>query len=608
MESKRTVWINVTTSSQWNRAVVGVVRVEKELSFGLQRLYPEGCFKRCIWQDGGFVEYIPTALEASPEPPAPVEQAAPVPPAPPLLFPILSRRDAAKSIAQGALSLAPSRSRPAINRLIGFFKGKLARLVYSNRYRQLKQYFQRPHWVRSEVAEVLSKEVFGKELFGKDVVAKTRGSIFNPGDVLLSVGLDWDYPYAQEFIRLRGVESVKIIRCCYDLIPVLYPQYCVADVAAHFTRYFLDVADSADRVLCISKQSERDLKDLLSRAGGRAVPTDVFTLGDNVVEGLADSIGDSVRDIVAEPFILYVPTIERRKNHQVLYQAYHQLCQQGRQEQLPKLVFVGMRGWGVDELFKDIELDPAIKGSIVFANHVNDAELRLLYQQAVCCVFPSLYEGWGLPVAEALAMGKIVLSSDRGSLTEVGGELVTYIDPWHPAQWAEEIWRVATDPAYHKALSAKVASGYAPRQWCDTAAAVKSIIDELLTPDAIVQTYYCAYDLKPGIGQRVGPLIVSRGEKGLLFEGPRKALVPGHYRLQLWDRPADRKSGSCSLHILADGRELAALQKLDFNTAGDSQPLLSIEFEMPSAARCFDVRCELISGELSVEKLLLVSR
>ncbi|MBV1927939.1 MAG: hypothetical protein KUG81_00285, partial [Gammaproteobacteria bacterium] len=308
MENNRTVWINVTTSIQWNRAVVGVVRVETELSLGLEKLYPEGCFKRCVWQHDRFVEYFPASIETLSEASVADEQ-PPVPPASPvpaLLFPILSRRDAAKSIAQGAVSLAPSRLRPAINRVICFFKNKLARLVYSQRYRQFKQYFRHPDLVVTEVAEV----------FGK-----TTESIFNPGDVLLSVGLDWDYPYAQEFVRLRGVESVKVVRCCYDLIPVLYPQYCVADVAAHFTRYFLDVADSADRVLCISKQSESDLKDLLCRTGGRPVPTDVFTLGDNVVEGLVDSIGDSVRNIAGEPFILYVSTIERRKNHQVLYQA-----------------------------------------------------------------------------------------------------------------------------------------------------------------------------------------------------------------------------------------------------------------------------------------------
>ena len=592
MDNKPTVWINVTTSSQWSRAVVGVVRVEKELSLGLEKLYPEGCYKRCVWQNNKFVEYVPAPGETLPEASVADDQPAAqsVQPSFPLLFPILSRRDAAKSIAQGALSLAPSRFRPVINRVICFFKNRLARLVYSQRYRQFKQCFQRPGIVSAEVAEV----------FGK-----TAESIFNPGDILLSVGLDWDYPFTTEFMRLRRAESVKIVRCCYDLIPVLYPQYCVADVAAHFTRYFLDVADSCDRVLCISKQSESDLNDLLFRTGGRPVNTRVFTLGDNVVEGRAESIGNEVRDIVAAPFILYVSTIERRKNHQVLYQAYHQLCKEGKKGLLPKLIFVGMRGWGVDELLKDIELDPAVKDTIVLCNHVNDAELQLLYQQSVCCVFPSLYEGWGLPVAEALALGKIVLSSDRGSLKEVGGDLVTYIDPWHSGAWAEEIERIVSDHDYRTRLSERVSSSYVPRQWCDTAVSVKSVLDELLVSSPEPQTFYCGYDLTVGVGQPVGPLIKSRDQPGLLFSGPHKMLSPGRYVLEIWDRPAQRAAGCCSVCVYGDGVVLSAQDEIDFSPTQAQQPLLSLSFELSTQVNDFDVQCRLSAGEISVERLVL---
>ena len=70
-----------------------------------------------------------------------------------------------------------------------------------------------------------------------------------------------------------------------------------------------------------------------------------------------------------------------------------------------------MPGWGVGDLLKDIELDPLTKGMIVQLNHVNDAELLRLYESSMFCVFPSLYEGWGLPVGEALSLGKAVLCS-----------------------------------------------------------------------------------------------------------------------------------------------------------------------------------------------------
>lgn len=593
MKSQKTVWINVTTSSAWSRAVVGIVRVELELSAGLEKLYPKGSFKRCIWQNGAFVEHLsmPAAHQREVGPKEKgvgrvvikARQA-------PLLYPVLSRREAIKSLAQGVLSLAPSRFRPLLSRVLHFLRGRLARFVYSPFYLRLKQ--------RGGVASVRAGVT--------DLVHKKQSSIFAPGDVLLSVGLDWDYPYAQEFSRLKKSESVKIVRCCYDLIPVLYPQYCVADVAAHFTRYFLDLADSADQVLCISRQSESDLNGLLSSAGGRVVSTKVFVLGDNIVEEGSDQIGDVVHDIAAQPFILYVSTVERRKNHQVLYQAYHHLCKQGKKDKLPRLVFVGMQGWGVDELLKDLELDPVTKGMILLCNHVNDAELRLLYQKALCCVFPSLYEGWGLPVGEALAMGKIVLSSDRGSLKEVGGDLVTYIDPWHPKAWAEKIWEIVSDDEYRQAFTNRVKSGYIPRQWQDVAVSVKVVLDALLESPAQTQTFYAGYDLVTDIGLSVGSEVCSRGKLGRLFEGPHKAMSAGVYLLEVWDCPDRRVAGSCSIRVLADGREIAHKRDITFAADQGGALLESVSIELPRPIRDLNVQCELVAGELVIDKVVFL--
>jgi glycosyltransferase involved in cell wall biosynthesis len=140
-----------------------------------------------------------------------------------------------------------------------------------------------------------------------------------------------------------------------------------------------------------------------------------------------------------------------------------------------------MQGWGVGDLLKDIELDPLTRDLIVRLHHVTDAELRALYDAAKFCVFPSLYEGWGLPVGEALSLGKAVLCSDRGSLPEVGGDLVRYVDPWSPRAWADEIYRLATDDVWRLGWEDKAKSEYGLRTWDETGVAVKVEIDKLLT-------------------------------------------------------------------------------------------------------------------------------
>jgi glycosyltransferase involved in cell wall biosynthesis len=96
-------------------------------------------------------------------------------------------------------------------------------------------------------------------------------------------------------------------------------------------------------------------------------------------------------------------------------------------------------------------------------------------------LYPSFYEGWGLPVGEALALGKAVLSSDRGSLPEVGGDLVRYVDPWNPVAWAEAIWRLVDDDKEREAIASKVRVTYTAKKWEETAATVKSLIDGILT-------------------------------------------------------------------------------------------------------------------------------
>lgn len=434
-----TIWMNVTTSASWTGAPMGIVRVERCLEDGLAALLGER-FKRCVWRDGDFEEWTPPPRAPGGSSDRSAEEEA-------WVVPLLPRRQALVGLGQALLSLAPAALRPAINRGLQLCRPKDAAQVAGDARR--------------------------------DFVSPAVGKLFRPGDVLLSVGLDWDHAFPAVLDRLRRQRGVRIVTCCYDLIPVLYPQYCAEDMVGLFTRHFLNLARGSDLVLCISRQSERDFLGFVARHGMPAPATCVFPLGDNVPDGGSGAVSPQVRALCEEPFILFVSTIERRKNHEVLYRAYHLLCAEGRGAGLPKLVFVGMPGWGVQDFLKDVELDPLTRDLVVVLNRVTDAELAVLYRHARFCVFPSFYEGWGLPVGEALAMGKAVLSSDRGSLVEAGGQFARYVDPWNPRAWAEAIHDLATDPDSLSRLENEVRAGYEPRRWDDAALAVKAAIEAL---------------------------------------------------------------------------------------------------------------------------------
>ena len=465
-----TVWMNLTTSANWRRPPVGIVRVERSLSVELAKLYGD-CFRYCIWQDNKFVEWSPkletNALDNSGHNNVALLQPVSEDPNKPI-FPILTKRKALVALGQGCLSLMPKKLQPHFNRLLYALRPRVDRLLM---HRWSKHFLV---MIRGKAPQT---EITAQHAV--DRMPEDNG-LFSSGDVLISLGLDWDYPFYKEFYFLRKHHGIKVVTCCYDLIPVLYPQYCVHDVAGLFASYFLEVADGSDLVLCISRQTENDLNELLNRTGGARPSTHVFPLGDNVPIAGTEEISSPVKAICQEPFILFVSTIERRKNHEVLYRAYHLLCAQGNRGILPKLVFVGMQGWGVSELLKDIELDPLTRNMIIRLNHVTDTELRFLYDQAKFCVFPSLYEGWGLPVGEALSIGKAVICSNRGSLPEVGGKLVRYVDPWNSQAWAEEILRMVTDDVWREYWEENAKKQYQAKTWTDAALSIHRVIHEEL--------------------------------------------------------------------------------------------------------------------------------
>ena len=132
---------------------------------------------------------------------------------------------------------------------------------------------------------------------------------------------------------------------------------------------------------------------------------------------------------------------------------------------MPQLVFVGLQGWGVGDLLADLRLDPRIKQYVNILNHVTDDDLVRLYSSAYFTVYPSLYEGWGLPVAESLAHGKLCLATTAASVPEVGGTLIDYIDPWDVDSWAQKIQWYCDNPQDLRAREERIRRDYKVDSW-----------------------------------------------------------------------------------------------------------------------------------------------
>jgi glycosyltransferase involved in cell wall biosynthesis len=168
-------------------------------------------------------------------------------------------------------------------------------------------------------------------------------------------------------------------------------------------------------------------------------------------------------------YILFVSTIEIRKNHRLLVRVWQRLLARHGADAIPVLVFAGQVGWMVDDLLADLAASGYLGGKVEHRPGLSDEELDEAYRGCLFTVFPSLCEGWGLPIAESLAHGKFCLASNRASIPEVGGDLIDYFDPSDDDDALAKVERLLFEPGYLAAREARLRAEYRPCTWADCA-------------------------------------------------------------------------------------------------------------------------------------------
>lgn len=263
-------------------------------------------------------------------------------------------------------------------------------------------------------------------------------------------------------------------------------------------------------------------------------------------------------------------------------------------------------------MMKDIELDPLTTGLIIQLYHVSDKELNLLYKQALFCVYPSLYEGWGLPVAEALSLGKAVIASDQGSLPEVGGELVRYVSPWNTQGWADAILEWIQHPDLVKDQEQEIRKNYTSRTWKGTALIIKDLINELLTEEETEITLYPGYDCYTEVGLSIGACLKALGENsGFLMYGPYKKLNAGKYTITIWDDPTVRNEGKVTIDFVINRGKSKLFEAESYPiavTEDGSLPLIKFEIQAEQDISDYEIRCWIFAQQQLVIKKIVITQ
>lgn len=322
-----------------------------------------------------------------------------------------------------------------------------------------------------------------------------------PGDVLAILGSAWGQPGLFKAVqRLKG-DGAAVVVLLYDLIPVLMPGF-PEGIVQEFRHYLPRVARLADRVPTISDSTRHDFDRYCHARGWTAPPGATTKLAaDQWTASRREKMGLSEERAWERPFALFVSTIEVRKNHILALRCWRQLIERLGAESVPDLVCVGRLGWSVLEFLEEYESTRGLGGKVHVLDSVPESQLAALYRDCLFTVYPSLYEGWGLPVSESFQWGRPVVCARNSSLPEVGLDLARYFENDDLDALVAAVESYVSDPEVLGRDAQRIADEYQAPSWDDVA-------DVLTAEISVARTHRheVAASLQLGIEYGVQPL------------------------------------------------------------------------------------------------------
>ncbi len=302
-----------------------------------------------------------------------------------------------------------------------------------------------------------------KEFISPEITQSlTIPSFLKKDAIFVSLGLDWDHSNYQLLYWLKKRVGFEFVGAFYDGIPILRPELLASEYfSQRFFVHFYYLAHLSDRVFAISNHSKSEF-ELISKEH-RIEPPELKTiyLG-NTIPKIAENYEPPKREHSKE-YIIYVSTIESRKNHKLLIDVWQKFIKDG--VDVPDLILIGMQGWGVEEMMRIYEKDKKLQKKVHFYRDVDDDELSYLYQNSKFTLFPSLAEGWGLGAIESLLFGKVCLISTAPSLVEATQNLMPSFEVDDVDGWSKEIQKLCEDEDYLKSLEKRIEEKFISRSW-----------------------------------------------------------------------------------------------------------------------------------------------
>jgi glycosyltransferase involved in cell wall biosynthesis len=289
------------------------------------------------------------------------------------------------------------------------------------------------------------------------------------GDIFVMVGAFWHCDNFTMMARLRG-DGVLFGLFIHDLIQIRNPEYVHHAATEKFRQTLIDALTTAHFVITNSRFVADDVQSFLNEQLNFSLPIRAVPLATELpqITGGNEPVDIEAASLPADSFVLCVGTLEIRKNQMFLIRIWERLVAEFA-SRAPDLVFVGKWGYKAEELKLFVEKG-GLRDRIHILETASDVTLRYLYQNCLFTAYPSLAEGFGLPIGESLAYGKPCVAANTTSLPEVGQDFARYVDPLDVDQGYQVFRSILADPSELGARKKHIGEHFRPKTWSRFAA------------------------------------------------------------------------------------------------------------------------------------------
>jgi len=272
-----------------------------------------------------------------------------------------------------------------------------------------------------------------------------------PIDLLEKKKKSYSVFHATNFITLPTKYAKQVVTI-HDLAFMKFPDVVEKNIYEYMMKWVPYSINKADQIIADSIHTKNDILQLFD------VPEEkinvVYLAADKRFQKQSVQQIQSVRKKynLAQEYLLYIGTLEPKKNLVTLIDVYHTLKTEYSVQE--KLVIVGAKGWKFNPIFEKVQ-QLQLENDIIFMGYIADEDLPAIYSGATVFTFPSLYEGFGIPLLEAMQCEVPVVAANTSCIPEVVGDAAILADPYDIEKWAESIYQIISDHSLKEELIAK---------------------------------------------------------------------------------------------------------------------------------------------------------